>query len=117
MTQKLTKFTILVIVLLFIGGAQLLAQTGTIRGTLYDTDRVNTLIGTNVFLKDDPVKGEATDFDGKYILANAAAGTHTLMFSYTGYETQEQQVIVQNGSIALDYKLGQNIFSLSPLDI
>ena len=57
-----------------------------ISGTVMDADANETLIGASVLVKGTDT-GTATDIDGKYsIVANTG---DVLVFSYTGYTTQE----------------------------
>ncbi|MBK8828514.1 MAG: carboxypeptidase-like regulatory domain-containing protein [Saprospiraceae bacterium] len=49
------------------------------------------LIGANVIAKNSPDVGTITDVDGEYSL-KIPAGDQILVFSYTGYETQEINV-------------------------
>ena len=74
----------------------LLAQTGTLQGTIYDTDGKTTLIGANVFLQSSITKGAVTDLDGKFILEDIPVGKQVVVISYTGYQTQELEVTIEN---------------------
>ncbi len=58
----------------------------TVSGTVTDTEG-ETLIGANVLVKGTNV-GTVTDIDGKYSL-KVPEGGNVLVFSYTGYTTQE----------------------------
>lgn len=89
--------------------SNIIAQTGSLRGTVYDTDGAETLIGANITLKQDPSKGISTAVDGTYLLENIPAGTQIVMFSYTGYDTQEKEVTIEAGkTIVLDISLDVN---------
>lgn len=61
-------------------------QGQTVSGTVSD-ESGQTLIGASIVIKDTGT-GTITDVDGKYRLDNVKAGT-TLVFSYTGYTSQE----------------------------
>lgn len=63
-------------------------QTKTITGTVSDED--GPLIGVNVIVK-GTATGAATDFDGNYTIKDVS-NLDVLIFSYTGYETQEVTV-------------------------
>ncbi len=66
----------------------------TISGNL--TDRSGTpLIGASVLLKGTST-GTVTDIDGSYSLNLPDGSDHILVFSYTGYQTQELAVGVSN---------------------
>ena len=76
----------------------LLAQTGTIRGFVYDQVTGEPSIFTNVSLKGTSV-GAATDVNGYYSLSKLQPGTYTLMVTYLGYDTLSQQVTVARDQI------------------
>ncbi len=41
--------------------------------------------------------GASTDIDGRYRLVGIPPGTHTIEFSYLGYETQEREITIRAG--------------------
>lgn len=85
------------------------SQTGSIRGTVYDEDGVESLIGVNVIWKEDPSKGISTDVNGAYLLENIPVGKQIFSFSYTGYDTQDKEVLIEEGkTVVADIILSQN---------
>ncbi len=82
----------LVLMLVLFGVGSMLAQR-TVQGTVTDTDG-DPLIGANVLVKGTTV-GTITDYDGKYSI-NVPEGSNTLVFSYTGYTTQEIELGASN---------------------
>lgn len=101
--QNLTKvFSVLLILLT---GVQLMAQTGTIRGTVYDEATGETILFANVLIT-GTTDGTSTDLDGTYAL-ELAAGTYSLTVSYLGYSNLIQDNIqVKPGEVTLlDLKL------------
>ena len=74
-----------------------LAQ-GTVRGKITDVNG-ETLIGATVVLKDDPSTGTTADFDGNYSLELSKAGTVVLVYSFVGFEPEEQSVDVPEGEV------------------
>lgn len=84
-------------------------QNGSIRGKVYDEDGSESLIGVNIIWKENPSKGTSTDIDGNYLLDNMPAGSHTISFSYTGYDTQDRAVVVEEGkTLVVDVVLSYN---------
>jgi hypothetical protein len=71
----------------------------TISGSIKDGKNGEDLIGVNVFLKESPDYGVATNVYGFYSLT-APAGKYTLVIRYVGYKTIEQ---------ALDLTVNQKI--------
>lgn len=74
------------LLMLFVGVSMSYAQR-TVSGKVTDTSG-EAVIGANVTVKESPGVGTITDIDGMYQL-NVPANGATLVFSYTGYETQE----------------------------
>jgi hypothetical protein len=74
------------------------AQTGTIRGFVYDKGNGEPIIFTNVILK-GTTQGAATDVNGYYSITKVPVGTHTLMVTYLGYDTLYKQVTVARDQI------------------
>jgi len=86
------KFNFLTLTLFFT--FSLLAQKGTISGTLTDKDMNNEpLPFANALLKGTTI-GTTTDENGKYSIS-ADPGNYTLQFSFLGYETVEIPVTVK----------------------
>jgi TonB-linked SusC/RagA family outer membrane protein len=75
----------LVLVLALVGISSMLAQR-TVTGTVSDEKGV-PLIGVSIFARGTSV-GTVTDIDGTYSI-NVPEGANTLVFSYTGFATEE----------------------------
>ena len=76
--------------------ADLMAQRGTVFGSITDSESGESLAGATVIIKGTTL-GVSTDVDGRYMLRNAPAGDHVLVFSYMGFFTQEIPVTVSEG--------------------
>jgi TonB-linked SusC/RagA family outer membrane protein len=76
----------------------------TITGTVIEADTGEPLFGVNVLAK-ETLNGTVTDFDGKYEVVVGDEVT-TLVFSYTGFETQE---IVIGDSRVIDVQLSSGV--------
>jgi len=63
-----------------------LAQQGTLKGTVTDTNTAETLIGVSVVIE-GTTTGTSTDLDGQYSL-KLEPGIYTMVFSYISYATQ-----------------------------
>jgi len=88
----------LVLVLALFGISSMLAQR-TITGTVSD-EKGEPLIGVSVFARGTSV-GTVTDIDGTYSL-RVPEGANTLIFSYTGFATEE---VVLGASNTVDLAL------------
>ncbi len=88
------------LVLPFLFGSAL-AQTGTIRGFVYDQSTGEPVIFTNVILK-GTTTGAATDVNGYYSISKVPVGSYTLLVTYLGYDTLEQDVKVERDQIVTE---------------
>ncbi|MBK6949832.1 MAG: TonB-dependent receptor [Haliscomenobacter sp.] len=84
-----------------------IAQDGSISGTINDEKTGEPLIGASVFIE-GAASGSSTDFDGKYQF-KLPVGTYTIIISYTGYsEKQFTDVVVKaNETTYLDAALNE----------
>ena len=64
------------------------SSTGKIVGRVTDKSNGEPLITANVMIKDRQI-GDATDFDGYFMLLNIPPGVYTLVVMYIGYQTVE----------------------------
>jgi hypothetical protein len=97
------KKIIAVILLSIVTSFALFAQTGTVRGFVYDEKTGEPAIFLNVFLLGTN-KGAATNENGFFSIADVTAGTYTLRITSIDYDTLEQQITVEQGKF-LDVKL------------
>lgn len=93
-------FLLVVLALLSIA-AQSVAQTGTIRGFVYDKSTGEPVIFTNVVLKGTTI-GAATDVNGYFSISKVPVGQHTLRITYLGYEDLEKPVTVARDQIVTE---------------
>ncbi len=81
-----------------------LSQTGgfgTLRGTIYDKETGEGLIGASVVLEGTSY-GANTDLDGNYTVRNVPAGVYKLKVTYVSYQTQVvSDVRVQAGAVTV----------------
>lgn len=100
--SQLTKLSIL---LFLIFQTLTFAQSGTIKGIVYESDSNDPLIGANVLI-DGTNLGASTDLDGNYIIRNIPAGNYTLKVSYIGYKPKSEEVTVTpNRALELEFTL------------
>ena len=89
---------LLVMVIIIINGLVLneisAQQTGKIAGTIKDAETGESLIGVNVYIKNQNV-GAASDFDGYFAILNIHPGTYQVTASMVGY----RKVIFNNVNI------------------
>ncbi|GAB4042366.1 TonB-dependent receptor [Spirosoma litoris] len=90
-----------------------LAQTGTIRGTIKDGKTKEALIGCTVLVNGTQL-GATTDIEGNFSIANVPAATHKVVISYISYQTKEiPNVRVESGNTtAIETELNEEGKSL-----
>ncbi len=96
MTRTILKSGLLAVLTLLASWA--MAQTGTIRGFVYDQSNGEPVIFTNVVLKGTTI-GAATDVNGYFSITKVPPGTQTLTVSALGFETLEKPVSVKANQI------------------
>jgi TonB-linked SusC/RagA family outer membrane protein len=99
-------------VLGLIGATPALAQTGTLTGTVTDSETGDPVPGANVSFV-DLNRGAATDVDGNYTIENVPVGTHTLRASFVGYQTYTTDVTIEaNQTVTQDIELNSGAVGL-----
>ena len=99
-------------VLGLIGATPVLAQTGTLTGTVTDSETGDPVPGANVSFV-DLNRGAATDVDGNYTIGNVPVGTHTLRASFVGYQTYTTDVTIEaNQAVTQDIELNSGAVGL-----
>ena len=66
--------------------SSIFAQTGTIRGFVYDKSTGEPIMFCNVFLKGTTI-GAPTYVNGMYNIAKVKSGDYQLVVTYLGYDT------------------------------
>ena len=76
----------------------LAAQTGSIRGFVYDKTTGEPIAYGNVILKGSTT-GTTTDINGYFVFSKVKVGTQVVKVSCIGYETTEHNVEVEKGKV------------------
>ena len=84
----------------------------TLKGTITDKKTKEPLIGVNIFVEGDQMKGTVTDFDGKYEM-KVNEGDQ-VVFRYVGYEDQK---LAATGSQTFDLIMGEQETELNTVVI
>lgn len=84
--------------LFFFGFTTASAQTGTIKGFVYDKDDGEPMIFVNVLLEGNAMVVQ-TDVNGYFAFSQVPAGTYTLFTTVLGYDTARTSVTVKGNDI------------------
>lgn len=98
---------------------QVVAQTGSIRGTVSDAKSKEPIIGANVIIKGvNPVLGSATDVEGQFEINAVATGKHIVEISYLSFKTQEVEITVYpNQTVVLNTSLEEDVATLNEVKV
>jgi len=111
---------ILFITLVLLTAVGALAQTQTIRGTLYDAASKTPLVGATVTIPDSsPFLGTVTDTDGRFRLTNVPVGRIRVKITSVGYEDLLLNEVVLNAGkeVVLDLPLTESLISLNEVNV
>ncbi|MFQ5568078.1 MAG: TonB-dependent receptor domain-containing protein, partial [Rhodothermales bacterium] len=112
-----TLFTkLLFLVLLGLVPGLALAQTGTLSGTITDSESGEPLPGANVFIEELSA-GAAADIDGNYSISDISVGTYTVRVSFVGFKSNTQAYTVSAGSNTLNVALAPDYTGLEEVVI
>jgi hypothetical protein len=95
---KKIHFSLLSFVAISLFSFTAFAQTGTIRGFVYEKETGEPVIFTNVIVKGTSI-GAATDVNGYYQITKVPAGEQTLIVTYLGFDTLKVQVSLKPNEI------------------
>lgn len=84
------------LLLIIFSATSLLSQPVTISGFVTDSTNGYSLIGANLFLKDQPL-GSSTNDHGYFAIHPVNPGQYTLVCSYLGYENYEVELNIEPG--------------------
>ncbi len=110
--KKATLVIALCLIMLIILPASVFAQTGNIKGKIYDSDNL-PLIGVNIVVKGTTL-GTVSDIDGNFVINNVQSGTVELVASFIGYLLETKTVELASGQTAeISFLLIEDIAELS----
>ena len=93
------------------------AQTGKVKGFVYDKDSGEPVLFTNVTIKGTTL-GAATDVNGYYTVTNVPAGEQIVQITYLGYDTLTASVtVIANQLVSLNLFLKKSSVRLTEVQI
>ena len=97
--------------------ASTMAQTGSVRGFVYDEQNGEPILYTNVVLEDIN-KGTSTNENGLFVLDDVPAGKHTLRCTYIGYDTARKTIQVKGNQVTnVNLYLNESRLKLEQVEI
>jgi iron complex outermembrane receptor protein len=76
------------------------AQNGTLKGTLYDAEDKDVVVGGYIILKSDQSIGASSSYDGTYSIS-LPAGKHNVLYKFTGKRTDTITVEIFAGKTTI----------------
>ncbi len=111
MKKKLHFLTLAVITIV---SSSVFAQTGSVSGTVQDTDTGELLPGANIFIV-ELERGAATNADGEYTIIGIPAGTYTFRVTFIGYAEYTETIVVGNSAIQQNFNIKNDLLGLEEL--
>ena len=96
------KKVVILLVFMLLATLEIIAQTG-IYGVIRDADSGEMLVGAAIY-NDSLQKGTTTNYNGYYDF-QIAPGKYKIRFSYLGYTTIEQVVVIDNSRRRLNINM------------
>lgn len=96
-TSITNKFSLVLIALLLFAGTAI-AQTGIIKGFVYDKETGEPMIFTNIFLNGTKY-GAQTDVNGYFSIPQVPEGNYTLISTLIGYDTLKLSITMKKGQV------------------
>jgi len=104
MLRKLLSSSVGFLLVFLVAAAGSFAQTGTVQGTLTDSQTSEVLPGANVFIQ-ELGRGSATNQNGEFTVEEVPYGEYQIRFSYVGYETITRSVMVDEDVVTVNVSL------------
>jgi TonB-linked SusC/RagA family outer membrane protein len=84
------------------------SQSGTLSGTITDSNTGETLPAVNVVIS-EIMKGASTDMNGEYLIEDIPLGTYTIEVTFVGYLTITQSINVNAGTNLVNFEMSTDI--------
>jgi TonB-dependent starch-binding outer membrane protein SusC len=111
----LAALTAVALMALPFGTAEAAAQEGTIMGQVVERGTLQPVRSAQVMIPALQI-GTLTGPNGRYVIENVPAGTHTVQIQSLGYETTNQEITVVAGQeVELDFQIASRAVALDEL--
>ena len=114
-----TFYKISAIFLFIFAGGALFAQTGVIKGRVFNHKNNEPLPFVNIIIDGKPAQGATSDIDGKYSIVKVSPGYARLVATYVGFKkyTSDDFLVTNSKTIDLDIGLDEQVTTLSQVEI
>jgi len=103
--------------IILLGSFSVLAQTGTVRGYVYEKETGAPVMFGNVYLE-GTTYGVTSDVNGFYTIADVPVGSYKLVASYVGFDTASVMIVIKKGAIELkNLYLNESSVTLGEINI
>lgn len=93
------------------------SATGTITGTVVDSQAGEVIVGANVYIE-ETMAGGTTDRDGVFAIQRVPPGTVTVVASFIGYERERKTVTVASGeTVSISFSLASKLLEVPAIEL
>ena len=111
-TSSVITFTLVLFALM---SGEAWAQTGTVTGTVTDAGTLAPVTSAQVYIPGLQI-GTLSQANGRYLLVNVPAGTHTVRVERIGYATIEQEVAVTADQVTeVNLAMAEDVLALDEI--
>ena len=109
---------ILTFLFILISGT-LLAQTGTIKGRVFNHKNNEPIPFVNIIIDGKPTQGATSDIDGKYVITKVTPGYARLVATSVGFKkfTSDDFLVTNSKTTDLDIGLDEQVTTLAQVEI
>ncbi|MEI7492042.1 MAG: TonB-dependent receptor [Bacteroidota bacterium] len=119
MTRKKDLLLFISLVLILLNSTQVLAQSGEVRGRLFDHKDNQGIPFANIVIDGKPSQGTTSDSAGNYILRKVEPGYIRLVVSVLGYakKTTEDFLVTKSHPVFFDIALEETSVNLQTVEV
>ena len=113
--RRVSNYWLGAVLALLVGATPVLAQTGTIRGTVLDATTQEPLSGAQVSVQGAGL-GAITGNDGRYLIREVPAGQQMVQVELIGYSADSRSVTVEAGQVeTVNFRVQQTALELDEI--
>lgn len=113
-SMHVTRHILALTLLAALAGPVAAQERATLTGVVSDASDNSPLAGAQISI-DGTNFGGLTSPDGRFVITNVPAGTHTLRAVYVGYGPETQEFTASGGTIEVNFRLSQSALLLDDI--